>query len=539
MAIAETPTDVRTFRILVSDPISDRGVERLRSADGVDVDVRPGLAPEALLECIGAYDALIVRSGTRVTPDVIEAGTRLRAIGRAGSGVDNIHLESATARGIVVMNTPGGNSVAAAEQTVALMTALARNVAPANRDLVVDGKWNRKLYTGIELAGKSIGVVGLGRIGREVARRASGLQMRVLGYDPYVGEDVCTALGIERLDLDALYAASDVVSLHLPLTPSTRGMIDADALAKFKPGARLINCARGPLIDEAALLEALEQGRLAGAGLDVFETEPPEDLTLVRHPKVVATPHLGASTVEAQERVGTEICDKVLDYLETGAILDAVNFPAIGREAYAEVRPVMHLADRLGRFLFQYAEGARDRLEIDVQGRFLELPSKPIAMAAAQGALSTALADGVSLLNALSKATEQGWTIEDRRSNTPSRFAGLLRLTLAGADGSTTVAGTLFDGGQARLVEIDGVPIESAAEGTMLCSRNKDVPGVVGRIGSHLGEARVNIAGLQLGTISGTDEALAILNVDRLPDDETLDAIRAIPEMLSVRTIVL
>ncbi len=361
--------------------------------------------------------------------------------------------------------------------------------------------------------------------------------MRVLGYDPYVGEEAVAALGIERRDLHGIYAESDFVSLHLPLTPDTRCMINADALRHFKQGSRLINCARGGLVNEVDLLAALESGQLAGAGLDVFSAEPPDDLTLVRHPKVVATPHLGASTVEAQERVGTEICDKIIEYLSEGTIMDAVNFPAVGREEYAAVRPVMELAEKLGRFAMQYAEGGRNHLDIRTQGSFVEMPMKPIAMAAAKGALSPTMERDVSLLNALSRAGERGWTVEDGRSNATSGFTGLLQLTLSGEGGSTTVAGTVYDGGHLRLVEIDGVPIDAEPEGVMICSKNHNVPGVVGQIGSLLGEAGVNIAGLRLGSMQGGEQALALITIDRPLDQAALESLQDIEEIISLRMI--
>jgi D-3-phosphoglycerate dehydrogenase len=334
------------FRILVSDAISPKGVDLLNETPGMQATLNTGLSPAELASAIGDYDALVVRSATKVTAEVLENPGKLRVIGRAGTGVDNIDLEAATRAGVVVLNTPGGNSVAAAEQTFTLLLALARNVAQANHELR-EGRWERKKYMGVEVAGKTLGVVGLGRIGREVALRAKGFRMQVLGYDPYVSSNIAADCGIQSVTLEELIGRSDFVTLHLPVSSETRHLIDAEMLKRFKPGARLINCARGGLIDEAALYEAIEDESIAGAALDVFENEPPEDRRLVQHPRVVCTPHLGASTREAQERVGTEIAAKIRDYLTSGVILDAVNFPAIDREEYATLGPMMSLAAAL------------------------------------------------------------------------------------------------------------------------------------------------------------------------------------------------
>jgi D-3-phosphoglycerate dehydrogenase len=315
-------TDQR-IRLLVADTIAPRGLELLRSAPNVEVTARTGMRPEELEEVIGRFDGLIVRSATKVTADVLSKANRLKVIGRAGTGVDNVDLPAATRAGVVVLNTPGGNAVAAAEQTVALILALARNLPQANQDLR-EGRWEPRKYVGVELAGKTLGIIGLGRIGREVARRASGLRMELLGYDPYIAPESVAALGITLRPLEPLLGASDFVTLHLPLSDDTRHLVDARALASMKPGARLINCARGGLVDEAALLEAIDSGRLAGAALDVFESEPPTNRRLIEHPRVVTTPHLGASTVEAQERVGVEIAEKVLEFFRTGVMLDSM-----------------------------------------------------------------------------------------------------------------------------------------------------------------------------------------------------------------------
>jgi len=525
------------MRILVADAISDAGVQLLRDTPGIEVTVRTRLDPGELADTLGSFDAVLVRSATKLTAASLARPGRLRVIGRAGTGVDNIDLEAATRAGVVVMNTPGGNSVAAAELTLAHLLALARNLVQANADLRA-GKWERKKHLGVELDGKTLGVVGLGRIGREVARRARGLRMEVVGYDPYVSDEVAAGIGVRSLPLEELMAASDFVTLHLPLSPETRHLIDASMLGRMKPGSRLINCARGGLLDESALFEALESGQLGGAALDVFEVEPPTDRRLVEHPRVVATPHLGASTQEAQERVGTEIALKVRDYLQSGTILDAVNFPSIDRDSSARVAPVMDLAARLGSFLGQIAAGGHRRLDVRAFGNMAESPLRPLVMAAVKGLLSRAVEGGVSYVNALLLARERGITVEEARSSEASPYAGMLRLTLETDRGRTTVAGTLLAADRPRLVEVDGVPIESRPRGHMLFIRNRDLPGVLGKVGSILGQASVNIAGIHLGRVTEGGEAISILDVDSPAPAAAVAEIAGLDEVLTVRTVV-
>ncbi len=520
-------------RVLVADAVSEKGIDLLRETPGMDVTVKTGMSPDELAAIIGEHDALIVRSATKVTPKVLENSGRLRAIGRAGTGVDNIDLEAATRAGVVVMNTPGGNSVAAAELTFSLLLAMSRNVAQANADLRA-GRWERKKYMGVEVAGKTLGVLGLGRIGREVARRAQAFRMNVLGYDPYVSSKIAAGSGIHTVSLDEVLSQADYVTLHLPVSDETRHMLDADKLKLMKPGARLINCARGGLIDESALLAALESGQLAGAALDVFESEPPPQDGLVGHPLVVSTPHLGASTREAQERVGTEIAQKIRDFFETGVILDAVNFPSIGREEYAVLGPIMTLSEHLGSFLGQVVDGGMRSLEVRTFGSFADQPLRPLAMAAAKGLLEPVLSGGVSYVNSMSRAEERGITVQEARSNEASHYSGLVRLTLKTDTQSATVAGTLFSPTRPRLVEVDGVLIEACPEGHMLFLRNRDVPGVVGGVGMILGQAGVNIAGIRLGRPEGSENAVSIINIDSAIPASALDEIQTLKDVIQV-----
>jgi D-3-phosphoglycerate dehydrogenase len=526
-----------SIRVLIADAISNAGVDLLRSTPGFEVTVRTGLKGAELAAALVDHQALLVRSATQVTAAVLASPGALQVIGRAGTGVDNIDIAAATHAGVVVINTPGGNSVAAAELAFAHLLALARHVPQANADLRA-GIWERKKYTGVELAGKTLGVVGLGRIGREVARRAAAFRMDVLAFDPFVSQKAAADLGVETAALNELLARADFVTLHMPLSGDTRHLLDRAALARMKRGARLINCARGGLVDEAALLEAIESGRLAGAALDVFEDEPPRDRRLVEDPRVVSTPHLGASTVEAQERVGTEIAEKVRDFFLSGVILDAVNFPAMSRDDHAAARPVMDLAERMGRFAAQAVEGGVTRLVVRGFGAFAERPLAPLTMAAVKGLLAPALEHGVTFVNALELARARGITVEDGRSNEATEFSSLLRLTVETDHERLAVSGTLI-AGRPRIVEIDGLSIETHPDGHLLLLKNRDVPGVVGRIGTVLGHAGVNIAAIHLGRAAAGGEAVSILSVDGPAPAEALAALRALDDVVRARAVTI
>jgi D-3-phosphoglycerate dehydrogenase len=524
------------IKILVADRISAGGLEILEQGPGFQVNVQTGLAGDELAAAVREHDALVVRSATKVTAPVLAQPGRLKVIGRAGTGVDNIDLEAATLAGVVVVNTPGGNSLAAAELTFSMLLSLARHIPQANAALRA-GRWERKEHMGIEVAGKTLGVLGLGRIGRQVARRALAFDMEVLGYDPYVTQESVEDLGIRCVGVDELLASSDMVTLHLPLMDGTRNFMNQERLAAMKPGARLINCARGGLVDEAALLDALKSGHLGGAGLDVFATEPPTDQSLVEHPRVISTPHLGASTEEAQERVGRDVARKIRDFLETGTVLDAVNFPSVSREEQALLRPVMELAESLGKMLGQVSDGAMSGLQVQCFGEFNNRPLRPLMMAAVKGLLSPVLADEISYVNALPLAQERGITVSETRSNEATPYAGLLRLSLTSAGGQSSVAGALFGAGSPRLVEVDGVEVECRLAGHLLFFRNEDVPGVVGRIGTTLAEGGVNIAGIQLGRSGASGDAVSLVSVDSPVPEEVLDRIRRFEEIRTAKGV--
>ena len=535
------------FKILISDKLADAGVTLLKDdAAGFTVDVRLGMKPADLIACIGEYDALIVRSGTQVTAEVFQAaakGRGLKAVGRAGTGVDNIDLKAATSAGCVVMNAPGGNALAAAEHTCALLFSLTRHLAQANQTLR-EGKWERKAFMGVELAGKTLGIAGLGRIGREVARRALACRMNLVGYDPYLPQAAFDANSVEKCDtLADLFAKSDFITLHMPLTDETANMVSEETIKLMKKDVRIINCARGGLIDGQALLDGLKSGKVAGAAIDVFEVEPPKDdvsRALIEHPRVLTTPHLGASTKEAQDRCGVEIAGKVAEFLQSGAAQDSVNYPSIPRDKYKEMEPVMVLAETLGRFVASIADGSPKALSVRCFGTIGASFRSPLSIAVVKGVVSAHTDAGLcELVNAMAMAEERGLSVEDSHSTEKTAYAGLLRVRLTTDKGTFSVAGTVFASNTPRLVELETVAIDCELEtgAVMLVNRNKDVPGVVGKVGTALGSGGVNILGLQLGREAvakskGGPYAVSIVRVDKEPSKAELAALMAIPEVM-------
>jgi len=500
-----------SLRILVLEGITERGAEILRS-EGWTLDMEKALPPAELKAKVAPYHAILVRSGSQMSADVIDAARNLRVIGRAGVGVDNVDLQAATRRGVLVMNSPGGNSISTAELAVALMLGLSRNLAPADASMK-SGSWDRKAFAGVELYGKRLGVIGFGRVGREVAARCRAFGMEVQAFDPFVAPALAEKAQVSLRSLDELLSTSDYLSLHTTLTPETRHLIGKDALAKVKPGVRIVNAARGELIDDEALLGALEAGRVAGAALDVHVQEPPKDWRLAKHPKVLALPHLGASTREAQERVGTDIAQQVRDYLKGGVIQSAVNFYSLAGDLYDKVRPAMELAERLGLFVAQACQGSLERLELGVYGDLREIDSKPILAAAVTGALRPQMAEGLTLVNALELARERKIEVVESTSTAAIGFSNLVALRLKTSEQELQVAGTVFGGGHLRLVEVDGVEVDTIPQGNVLMVRNDDTPGTVGRVGTALGAHGVNIARMGLGRKPGSG-AIMLIEVD-------------------------
>ena len=532
--------------MLVADHLDEQGVERLRREAGVEVEVRPNLDRAVLVARVGEFDALVVRSATRVDRELLEAGRHLKVVGRAGVGVDNIDVEEATRRGVVVVNTPEANTLAVAEHTLALMLALARHIPRAHHHLAVERGWNRQRFMGVQLSGKTLGLVGLGRIGSEVARRARAFGMTVLAYDPYVGPERAAALGVQVVPLAELLASSDFVSIHCPLTPRTRHLLGEAELARMKPGSYLINCARGGIVDEAALAAALRSGRLAGAALDVFEQEPPRESPLWEvADRLVVTPHLGASTHEAQTDAAVQVAEDVLRVLRGEFPRHAVNLPAIPADRWPWARPYVELARRLGRvFTELFGPSVLRRLEVVYQGELAEAPETPALTAAVLwGILLPVLQEGVTLANASALASERGiqW-VETRLRSGPdaASVAGggpaiLLRAT--GPDGRRLSVGGVVVEGECRLVEINGYRVNIEASGYLLVSSHQDKPGIIGKVGTLLGQHGINIAYMQVGRDRPGGHAVMVVGVDSPVPEPVLLELRRIPDLWDMQAV--
>jgi D-3-phosphoglycerate dehydrogenase len=518
------------MRILIAEKLAGEGVELLRRQH--DVDDRAGISRDELKAILPDYDALIVRSQTRVDAELIGVGQRLIVIGRAGVGVDNVDLDAATRAGIVVVNAPTGNTIAATEHTLALLFAIARRIAPADASLRA-GRWDRSRFTGVELRGKTLGIVGLGKIGVSIADRARALEMSVIGHDPYVTAEQASLHGIELVDLETIVTRSDAISLHVPMSRTTRGMIGREAIAKMKPTTILLNVARGGLVDEAAVAEALREGRLGGAGFDVFETEPPTDSPLLDAPNTVLTPHLGASTAEAQVAVAEEVALQVLDVLDGRSARYAVNAPLVTPETAQAIAPYLPLAEALGRFFAQFARTAPRTLTFELAGDLAEHDASPLTAAVLRGLLESATTERVNLINAGSLAKARGITVVERKTPEAGAFSALL--TLAGdVDGrAVTVAGTVANG-EPRLTRLDDYWLDMAPTENMLITRHRDKPGTMGRIGLMLGESDVNISAMHLARSVPRQEALMLLALDDEVPDSVAEAIRGHEAVIDV-----
>ena len=517
-------------RVLISDKLSDEGLAILEAAEGIEFDHKPGLSSDDLKKILPEYDGLIIRSGTKVSADVIEAGKKLRVIGRAGIGVDNVDLAAATARGIIVMNTPEGNTITTAEHAISLMTALARQIPQATASMRA-GKWEKTRFSGKELFDQVLGVIGLGNIGSIVADRARGLRMRVIAFDPLVSEERAERLGVDLVSLDELIARSDVISVHVPLTESTRGLIGRDAFAKAKQGVLIINAARGGIVDEQALLEAIESGKCAGAALDVFEKEPPpKDHPLLQREEVIFTPHLGAATETAQLNVAIAVAEQVRDYLQRGVVRNAVNLPSVSAEDLEVLRPFIVLGEKLGLFQGQVATGGISEIEVEYAGEIAGLNVQPISIAVLRGVLSPWFGDEVNYVNAPVIAQKQGIRVIETKSAEPEDFVSLVTVRVRERGGVMhLIAGTIFGRTQPRIVRIDDFRFEAIPEGPTFLIRNQDRPGVVGHVGTLLGDAGINIKRMQLGLHLSSGQALQLLSLDPMPSSQVLEAVRALP----------
>jgi D-3-phosphoglycerate dehydrogenase len=533
------PTDksVDKPQILVADHIAASGVALLQQHGEVEVTVAPGLSPDALLDAIPRYHGLIVRSATKVTADLIAAATSMKIIGRAGIGVDNIDVDAATRHGIIVMNTPEGNMNTAAEHTISMLLALSRFIPQASAE-VKAGRWERQKFLGVEVVNKVLGVIGLGRIGSLVVRKAQGLGMQTVAYDPYIASDAAQNLGVEILDLPEVLRRSDYLTVHTPSTSETRALIGAEELKLMRRGAFVINCARGGIIEEAALHEALVQGTIAGAALDVFEEEPPPaNHPLLQLDNVICTPHLGAQTGEAQERVALGVAEQMLDFFRYGQIKNAVNMPNLDAESYRALQPYLALGTKLGAFQVQLLEGGLTDVTVSYSGDVTALGTKPITAAVLHGILGHFLGPQVNSVNAPFLARERRIRVVERQQQEQEDYASLIEVEIGTERHRGSIAGTLFGKGDAWIVRMDHFPIEAVPEGHMLVFANQDIPGVIGRIGTILGNAQINIAGFRLGRLEPNGIAVCVVNVDAAIPSDILDTIRALPNLIYAKTV--
>jgi D-3-phosphoglycerate dehydrogenase len=521
-------------KVLISDQMDPKAAEIFR-ARGLEVDERPGLSKDELKAIIGDYDGLAIRSATKVTADVLEAARNLKVVGRAGIGVDNVDIPAATARGVVVMNTPFGNSITTAEHAIALMFALARELPAADASTQA-GKWEKNRFMGVELTSKTLGLIGAGNIGSIVAERAIGLRMKVIAYDPFLTPERAMDLGIEKVELHELLARADFITLHTPLTDQTRNILSRENLARTKAGVRIINCARGGLIDEAALKEGLDSGHIAGAALDVFAEEPAKNSPLFGTPGFISTPHLGASTTEAQVNVAIQVAEQMSDFLMRGGVTNALNMPSLSAEEAPKLRPYMALAEKLGSLVGQLAHGALSSISIEVEGAAAELNPKPITGAVLAGFMRVH-SDTVNMVNAPFLAKERGLDVREIRHDREGDYHTLVRVTVGTSIGDRSVAGTLFSNAAPRLVEIFGIKVEAELEGEMIYIVNEDTPGFIGRLGTTLGESGVNIGTFNLGRRAAGGEAVALVSVDSHVGEDLVQRLKALPGVRVVRPL--
>jgi D-3-phosphoglycerate dehydrogenase len=509
------------MKVLITDPIAKDGVDILKSA-GLEVEERLGLAPAELLKAVEDADGLVIRSNTRVTAEVAQAAKKLKVVGRAGTGLDNVDIPACNKRGIVVMNTPGGNTNSAAEHTMAVILALSRHIPQATASMK-DGKWEKKRFKGQEVTLKTLGIIGIGRIGSIVCQYAQGFKMKVIAYDPHIRPDLAEKLGIELVSLDELLARADYVSVHTPLTKETRGLLNADLFSKMKKGAMVVNCARGGIVNEQDLYDALASGKLAGAALDVFSEEPTTKANaLLSLDNFICTPHLGASTKEAQENVAVAVARQIADYLIRGEVRNAVNVPSVSGETMAQLGPFLTLAEKIGLFHARLMSAPMDEILISYQGDVADLDTAPVSVSVLKGILSPILREDVNFVNAPVLAEERGIKVTESKSKTAEDFTNLLSVTVKTVNDTNMLAGTIIGKKEPRLVRLNNFRLEAVLEGHMLLIYNEDRPGVIGRVGITLGEAGINIAQMQVGQDQGHNRNIILLTTDELVDEDTL-----------------
>jgi D-3-phosphoglycerate dehydrogenase len=522
-------------KVLIADKM-DKLAEDIFRRNGLDVDIKAGLSPEEIAAIVADYDAIACRSSAKITADVLKSAKKLKVIGRAGIGVDTIDVPAATAAGVIVMNTPFGNSITTAEHTIAMMMALARQIPQASASTHA-GKWEKSKFMGVELYSKILGLVGAGNIGSIVANRAIGLGMKVIAYDPFLTKERAAALGVEQVELDELYRRADFITIHVPKTDKTSKMIHAGTLAKMKKGVRIINCARGGLIVEDDLKAALDSGHVAGAALDVFEIEPAESNVLFGHPNVVCTPHLGASTSEAQVNVAIQVAEQISDYLLTGAVTNAINTPSISAEDAPKLKPYLSLASSIGRLVGQIAGSAIKAIEINYIGAASQLNTRPLTATLLADVLKD-VSEQVNMVNAPEIAKAKGIVLSEKRTEDTHEWPTAILVTLTCEKESHSVCGTLFAGREPRIVSIENVPIEAALTPYMILVRNEDKLGMIGALGTVLAEAKINIADFRLGRLSEGKTAIALVSIDTALTDPVFDKIKAIPQIRDVQRLV-
>jgi D-3-phosphoglycerate dehydrogenase len=526
----------KAMRVLVTDDLSPQGLDLLRQHPDIDVEFRQKITPEQLTEMIDQYDALIVRSATKVTAEVLQAGKQLKVIGRAGVGVDNVDVAAATAQGVVVMNTPTGNTITTAEHTISLLLALTKNIPQAAASLH-GGRWEKGKFLNVELYNKTLGIIGLGRIGSEVAKRAKGFAMRVIAYDPFISAEVASRIGVELAEAHEVFRQADFVTIHVPLGSDTYHMINRETISLMKRGVRIINCARGGVVDEEALYEAMASGHVAGAACDVFEHEPSTTSPLLSLDNFIGTPHLGAATVEAQENVSVAIAQQVVEYLITGVIRNSVNTPSIEPELLAKIQPYLMLAEKLGRLDSQLAEGRFQEIRIEYTGEVASYDTSPLTAAVVKGVLDPIMSGTINIVNALPFSRQRGIRVVESKSTLEEDYASLISVTIQTDRGQSLVAGTLFSRREPRVVRIDEYSLEAVPEGYLLIFSNLDVPGVIGKIGTILGQNQVNIAGMNLGREKPGGRAVSVVNVDSALSTPVLDEIRGMPNIVYAKVV--
>lgn len=525
------------MKVLVSDNLSAQGVDILKNA-GFAVDVKTGMTPDELKACIGMYHGIVIRSATKLTEDVIAVADSLKVIGRAGSGLDNVDKSAASKKGIVVMNTPGGNTITTAEHTMSLMVSMARKVPQATASMKA-GKWEKKKFMGIELYNKTLGIIGLGQIGKEVARRAQGFGMNVIAFDPFLSADQARDMGVESLEIDEIFRRADIITFHTPLTKETTNLVNSKTIATMKDGVRIINCARGGIVNEQDLLEALKSGKVAAAALDVFEVEPPKNTEFLQHENLICTPHLGAATDEAQINVAVAVAEQIVDYLKFGTIRNAVNFPSIAQDLLPRLKPYLTLAEGLGTFTAQVFGSGITGVDLEYRGEVADLDVEPITIAALKGLLTPGLQETVNFVNAPFIAKERGIEVRVTKSSDSGDLHSSVVMRLKSADKSYEVKGTLSSRRDPRIISVENFPVEIIPDGTVLVLSNNDKPGVIGNIGTLMARYDINIAWMHFGRESAGGRAISVVSVDTPLNEEQLEELKKLPNILSAVQVFL